>query len=140
MWQKFMSYHLNAAKYKSDRTSCIILNCSTWDVRNETQTLTEYPESRFKVVKNVSSFLIGSQRERSWGLEISPTWQKRNTRTKRSNQNFSSAPRMHLPIQTVITLNIQTHKKTIPLQVWTGPEGSMRLRHPNFKTIGTWEW
>jgi len=27
--------------------------------------------------------------------------------------------------------------KTIPLQVWTGPEGSRRLRLPDFKTIGT---
>jgi len=27
--------------------------------------------------------------------------------------------------------------KAIPLQAWTGPEGSRRLRLPNFKTIGT---
>jgi hypothetical protein len=27
--------------------------------------------------------------------------------------------------------------KTIPLQAWTGPEGSRRLRLPHFKTIGT---
>ena len=27
--------------------------------------------------------------------------------------------------------------KTIPLQAWTGPEGSQRLRLPDFKTIGT---
>ena len=27
--------------------------------------------------------------------------------------------------------------KAIPLQAWTGPEGSRRLRHPDFKTIGT---
>jgi len=30
--------------------------------------------------------------------------------------------------------------KAIPLQVWTGPEGSRRLRHPDFKTIGTLRW
>jgi len=29
-------------------------------------------------------------------------------------------------------------KKAIPLQAWTGPEGSRRLRLPDFKTIGTW--
>ena len=30
------------------------------------------------------------------------------------------------------------HKgKAIPLQAWTGPEGSKRLRLPDFKTIGT---
>jgi len=28
--------------------------------------------------------------------------------------------------------------KAIPLQAWTGPEGSRRL--PDFKTIGTWRW
>jgi len=27
--------------------------------------------------------------------------------------------------------------KAIPLQAWTGPEGSMRLRIPDFKTIRT---
>ena len=28
-------------------------------------------------------------------------------------------------------------QKAIPLQAWTGPEGSRRLRLPDFKTIGT---
>jgi len=27
--------------------------------------------------------------------------------------------------------------KAIPLQAWTGPEGSKRLRLPDFKTVGT---
>jgi len=27
--------------------------------------------------------------------------------------------------------------KAIPLQAWTGPEGSRSLRLPDFKTIGT---
>ena len=27
--------------------------------------------------------------------------------------------------------------KAIPLQAWTGPDGSRRLRFPDFKTIGT---
>ena len=27
--------------------------------------------------------------------------------------------------------------KAFPLQAWTGPEGSSRLRHSDFKTIGT---
>jgi hypothetical protein len=31
-------------------------------------------------------------------------------------------------------------KKAIPLQAWTGPEGSWRLRFPDFKTIGTLKW
>jgi len=25
----------------------------------------------------------------------------------------------------------------VPLQAWTGPEGSRRLRPPDFKTVGT---
>jgi len=28
--------------------------------------------------------------------------------------------------------------KAIPVQVWTGFEGSRNLRLPDFKTIGTW--
>jgi hypothetical protein len=31
-------------------------------------------------------------------------------------------------------------KQATPLQAWTGPEGSRRLRFPDFKTIGTWRW
>ena len=30
--------------------------------------------------------------------------------------------------------------KAVPLQAWTGPEGSRRLRLPGFKTISTWRW
>jgi len=30
--------------------------------------------------------------------------------------------------------------KAIPLQAWTGREGSRRLRLPVVKTIGTWRW
>jgi hypothetical protein len=30
--------------------------------------------------------------------------------------------------------------KAIPLQALTGPEGSRRLRLPDFKTINTWRW
>jgi len=30
--------------------------------------------------------------------------------------------------------------KAIPLQAWTGLEGSRRLRSPDFKTIGTRRW
>jgi len=35
------------------------------------------------------------------------------------------------------TKKIIKKKITIPLQAWTGPEGSRRLRLPDFKTIGT---
>jgi len=30
--------------------------------------------------------------------------------------------------------------KAIPLQAWTGPEGSRWLRLPDFKAVGTWRW
>jgi len=30
-----------------------------------------------------------------------------------------------------------SNKKAIPLQAWTDPDGSRRLRLPDFKTIGT---
>jgi hypothetical protein len=30
--------------------------------------------------------------------------------------------------------------KAIPLQAWTDPEGSRRMRLPDFKTIGTRKW
>jgi len=30
--------------------------------------------------------------------------------------------------------------KVIPLQAWRGPEGSRRLKLPDFKTVGTRRW
>jgi hypothetical protein len=33
--------------------------------------------------------------------------------------------------------SIYVKGKAIPLQAWTGPEGSRRLRLPDFMTIGT---
>ena len=35
------------------------------------------------------------------------------------------------------TLICKGKGKAIPLQAWTGPEGSRRVRLPDFKTIGT---
>jgi len=32
---------------------------------------------------------------------------------------------------------LESNSKAIPLQAWTDPEGSRRLRLPDFKTIGT---
>jgi hypothetical protein len=34
-------------------------------------------------------------------------------------------------------LLLPSEGKAIPLHAWTGPEGSRRLRLPDFKTIGT---
>jgi hypothetical protein len=48
-----------------------------------------------------------------------------------------------VPQLTAGVLLIQSVKgkcKAIPLQAWTGPEGSRRLKLSDFKTIGTWKW
>jgi hypothetical protein len=37
----------------------------------------------------------------------------------------------------VMYIYIYTHSKAIPLWAWTRPEGSRRLRLPDFKTIDT---
>jgi len=34
-------------------------------------------------------------------------------------------------------IKVKDKGKAIPLQVWTDPEGSRRLRLPDFKTIST---
>jgi hypothetical protein len=36
----------------------------------------------------------------------------------------------------IVMCLIKKKCKAIPLQAWTGPEGSRRLRLPDFKTIG----
>jgi hypothetical protein len=41
---------------------------------------------------------------------------------------------------TTIKLIKAVKGKAISLQAWTGPEGSMRFRLPDFKTIGTRKW
>jgi hypothetical protein len=33
--------------------------------------------------------------------------------------------------------NVKKKGTAIPLQAWTGPEGSRKLRLPDFQTIGT---
>ena len=30
--------------------------------------------------------------------------------------------------------------KAIPLEAWVGPDGSRRMKAPDFKTVGTWRW
>jgi len=42
--------------------------------------------------------------------------------------------------KTIVTSFIVSEGKAIPLQAWTGPEGSRRLRLPDFKTIGRRRW
>ena len=40
-------------------------------------------------------------------------------------------------IHTGRTVHVIVIRKAIPLQAWTGPEGSRRFRLPDFKTVGT---
>jgi hypothetical protein len=37
-------------------------------------------------------------------------------------------------------MNVKVKGKAFPWQVWTSPEGSRRLRLPDFKKISTWRW
>jgi hypothetical protein len=46
-----------------------------------------------------------------------------------------SSDSLHISQKTQ-SVSIIKIKKKIPLQAWTGPEGSNRLRLPDFKTIG----
>jgi hypothetical protein len=43
----------------------------------------------------------------------------------------------HAAYVRLIGYDRQSKGKTIPLQAWTGPEGSRSLRFPDIKTIGT---
>jgi len=47
------------------------------------------------------------------------------------------APRINLIKNRSPTI-VKSNGKAVPLQAWTGPEGSRRLRLPHFKTTGTW--
>jgi len=48
-------------------------------------------------------------------------------------------PNTHLGLKYVLgTISlIKVEDKAIPFQAWTGPEGSRKLRLPDFKIIGT---
>jgi hypothetical protein len=39
--------------------------------------------------------------------------------------------------QNVLSIRVKVKGKAVPLQPWTGPEGSRSLRLTDFKTIGT---
>ena len=63
--------------------------------------------------------------------------------TEHNNTAISEAPETKvLGVKIDNHLNWRCHidckkGKAIPLQAWTGPEGSRRLRLPDFKTIDT---
>jgi len=55
---------------------------------------------------------------------------------------YSKTNKMHQFLKILVWDTSHKYKskgkgKAIPLQPWTGPEGSRRLRLPDFKTIGT---
>jgi len=44
---------------------------------------------------------------------------------------------METIIRALCIVEVHVEGKAIPLQAWTGPKDSWRLRLPDFKTIGT---
>jgi hypothetical protein len=60
---------------------------------------------------------------------------------KQTELQLAQYTQISTPIQTGPEAHPASCKgKAIPLQAWTDPEGSRRLRLPDFQTIGTWRW
>jgi hypothetical protein len=61
--------------------------------------------------------------------------------TRASSLQFFQKSRSQLKItgtrKVMRNKNCKCKSKAIPLEAWRGPEGSRRLRLPDFKTIGT---
>ena len=75
------------------------------------------------------------------GRATTLTWTKQTNR-KTDYSNVLTAPQDKCDQRTENNVSVGTRRrggkgKAIPLQAWTGPEGSRRLRLPDFKTIGT---
>jgi hypothetical protein len=47
---------------------------------------------------------------------------------------------VNLTTLSVVQARVKGKGKAIPLQAWTGPEGSRRLRLRDFKTVSIWRW
>jgi len=58
----------------------------------------------------------------------------------RCNNNLPHLQHVDRRGQTKREVTAITKGKPIPAQVWTGLDGSKRLRLPDFKTIGTRRW
>jgi hypothetical protein len=54
-----------------------------------------------------------------------------------SNKLLITANLPHLGCNIIFVYADTVKGKAIPLQAWTGPQGSRRLTLPDFKTIGT---
>jgi hypothetical protein len=49
-----------------------------------------------------------------------------------------SEKKVKIPCSISLSISKEAAKgKAIPVQTWTGPEGSRRLRFPDIKTVGT---
>ena len=82
---------------------------------------------------------IGTKFESPVFFSMSTGYQKadRDPHPTRSKQQVASATKRDI---TTCNVHLCYKCKATPLQAWTGPEGSRRLRLPDFKTIGTWKW
>ena len=52
-------------------------------------------------------------------------------------RGFSVVVVVVVAVVVVIIIIVVINDKEIPIQAWTDPEGSRRLRLPDFKTLGT---
>jgi hypothetical protein len=62
------------------------------------------------------------------------------TTSRRSNWKTNDMHTTYQDRTCTVHAKVQSKSKAIPLQAWTGPEGSRRLRLPSLKKIGTWRW
>jgi len=115
--------------------------------------------NRFGFNKNVLqciSFIDVLMSWLSWNLGASTSWNPQglsrpvkgllfcfalytHTHT-RTHARARTRTRTHARARARVYIYIKQSKKAVPLQAWTGPEGSRRLRLPDFKTFGTQRW
>jgi hypothetical protein len=57
---------------------------------------------------------------------------RRRSRRRRKRRSSSSSRRRRR--RTLVTMKMQGKGKAVPLQAWSGPEGSRKLRFPDFMT------
>ena len=107
-------------------------------VAGNTLTTTQYSAARGDIwsEKVLQSFLCHSRdtRRSNFCKTVSYLWRHRITSSYGTNSNTLCY------VANFVFYKSQWKGKAIPLQAWTGPEGSRRLRFPDFKTIGTWKW
>jgi len=74
---------------------------------------------------------------RRYTYGIGNSWSRYNIVTQPASQG---TPIFAKEVMHADLIALDVKGKAIPLQAWTGPEGSSRLRLPDFKTNGTWKW